>query len=539
MPGNEISAGAAAPDHREFGALAGVLGLAAALRLWGLGRFPGFSGDEGYEAFYGWQTAEHLVFQANPVRPYLGPWFLWLMAPFVSGGVTPAAARLPGALLGIAAVGIAWAVGRRLGGRTAGLGAALLMATAPFAVIFSRLSLSVATIPFWSLLTGLMLLRVIDRPRVGRGLALGAAVGAATSFHPQGLLLGPVAVVLVVTLPSGRRLLGRGGVLGAAALGFCALAWPVWAMVLDQVGLGPGVDYSGTWVGQEVTFSLAERLARGPGQWLDGYAGGRMLHWVSGPSSMDPPGEGIVWALLVLAGLAGARRLIRAPERSVLAWAAATGVAILLTVVRSADFDLSGLTRERYLLTGLTLTVPLLAWALAAPPPAGAHPRESFGTRAALVLIAAAQIGFLAVGFFGPLARTGGDAEPSFRAATPDVKVQAAAWMRDRLQDGEEGLLLAGDGWSYWPLVALSAERFPADFVPEDPAACAAILHRTRHRRRWLVDYAGWHWTEAITACLAAADQALPPAFVGRDHGGRAVLTVWELPPEEPVDAPQ
>lgn len=522
---------ASSPGAFEVRALLVILALAAALRLAGLDLLPGFSGDEGYEAFYGWQSAEHRVFQMNPVRPYLGPWFLWLMAPFVSFGVTPFLARLPVALLGVAAVGLAWAVGRRLGGRAAGLGSALLMATAPFAVLFSRLSLSVATTPFWALLTCLLLLRLIDAPRWPRGLAMGAALGAAVSFHPQGLLLGPVAVALVLIIPAGKDLLRAPAALVAVVAGFCLVAWPVWVMILDQVGLGPGIDYSGTWVGQKVSYTVAERLARSPGQLLDGFAGGRMLHWVAGPSSMNPPGERLVWGLIAVGAIGGAARLVRAPTRHAIAWAVATILAIGLTVLRSADFDLGGLTRERYLLTGLTLSVPMLAWGLLGEP-TGSDRRERLVAGGLLGAIASSHLLFLVWGFFGPMIRTGGDPEPSFRAGTPDVKVQAVDWMLDRIGE-DDGLLLAGDGWSYWPFVALTGEAFPADFVPQDPEACAAILRRTTHRRRWLVDYAGWHWTATIERCLAASGHGgMPPAFVGVDNSGRPVLTVWELPPE-------
>jgi len=511
------------PPSTERLALLALVLLGAALRLIDLDVAPGFSGDEGYEAFYGWQTAEFGTFQLHPVRPYLGPWFLWLMAPFIDVlGAGPMSARLPVALLGTAAVLLAGLVGRRLGGARVGLWAAALFATAPFAVLFSRLSLSVATTPFWVLLAMWLLLRLLERPSMMRGLGVGLAIGGAVSFHPQGLLLGPVTVVVAASLPQGRALVRKPAVLLAAAVGFCMLGWVVWDMVLDQVGLGPGIDYSGTWVGQQVSYSLPDRLMRSVPQVLDGLVGGRFLHWVSGPSFRDPPGELVGW---VITAVIGALAVWSARDRA-LPRAAAAGLAVAwgLTVLRSADFDLGGLTRERYLLTTLTLAVPLLATAACG---ARAVLREI-----ALLTLVLLNVGALGWGFFAPMTLGGGDAEPSFVAASPDAKVQASTWMRARLQPGEEGLLLAGDGWSYWPLVAVSGERFPADFVPEDAEECAAILARTDHRRRWLVDYPGWHWTAAIERCLAAAGVAgLPPAFVPLTVGGAPALHVWELAP--------
>lgn|GEM_PF-1754413 len=505
-----------------------ILLVAAALRLAGLNLWPGFSGDEGYETYYGWQTAEYLVFQQNPVRPYLGPWFLWLMAPFVKLlGAGPLAARLPVALLGVATVGLAWAVGRRLGGARAATTAGLLMAVAPFAVLFSRLSLSVATTPFWMLLTPWLALRLVDRPTVGRAALCGAALGAAVAFHPQGLLLGPVCVVIALALPDGRALLRKRGVIAATAAGFAACAWPVWVMILDQVGLGPGIDYSGTWQDEGVRFSLVERLLRAPGQYLDGFVGGRMLHWFAGPASQNPLGEVVARGLAVVAAGLTVWRL-RGASTVVRAWALGAATAVLLTVVRSGDFDLGGLTRERYLLAGLTLATPLLGWGLAEVREGQLHLAGKVVAGGLTAWMAFALI----AGFFRPLATSGGDAEPSFRAATPDTKVEAARWMGDRLGPDEEGLLLAGDAWSYWPLVALSGDRFPNDFVPDSADECAAILVRTDHRRRWLVDYAGWHWNKAIERCLAKAGRpGLPPALTLPDNEGRPLLLVWELPP--------
>jgi 4-amino-4-deoxy-L-arabinose transferase-like glycosyltransferase len=503
--------------------LLALLLLAAALRLAGLDLWPGFSGDEGYEAYYGWQTAEHLVFQQNPVRPYLGPWFLWVMAPFVGLlGAGPLAARLPVALLGVASVGLAWAVGRQLGGRRAGVAAGLWMATATFAVLFARLSMSVATLPFWALLAVWLLLRWVQAPGPGRAAAFGAAVGGAVSFHPQGLLLGPVAVVMALAMPAGRALARRPLEIGAAAVGFAALAWPVWVMILDQVGLGPGIDYSGTFQDETVQSTVLQRLARVPGQVAAGLTGTSTLRWLAGPANAAPA----AW-LAAAAGLGAATGVtlatLRRPEHPARGLAAGAAVAIGLTAVRAADFDLDAVGRVRYLLVALALVVPLLGWGLAQLP----------GRRGAVAIgaVAAANVAVLGAGFFAPMARGAVDPHPTFLPGAPDPKVAAADWVLERLGPDEEGLLFAGDGWTYWPMVALTGDRFPSDFVPEPTAHCAAELKRTDHRRRWFIDHAGWRWNRAIAACLATAGAPTEPALVVPGTDGRPVLLVWELAP--------
>jgi len=132
------------------------------------------------------------------------------------------------------------------------------------------------------------------------------------------------------------------------------------------------------------------------------------------------------------------------------------------------------------------------------------------------------------------MASTGGDPEPSFVGSRPDVKEAAGSWMLDRLGPDEEGLLFAGDSWSYWPVIAVTGERFPSDYLPEDPAVCSELLRTRDHRRRWLMDFAGWHWNDEIRACLAGVGRGdLAPAWVGRAEDGRPLLLVWELPPGE------
>lgn len=528
MPGGETES---QPTIRGEGlALLILVAVGAALRLWNLDLWPGFSGDEGRDVFYSWQIAEHGVFGLHPVRPYFGPWQLWLMAPFIKlMGVGALSSRLPLALLGVAAIPLAAAVGRRLGGPPTALAAAALTAVLPLTVLFSRLALSVSALPALLLGAWWAWQRLVDRPGRVEAALLGFFLGAAVSFHPQALALGVGIAVSMVAVRSRLRSLLRVDLLLAALAGFAVLGWVSWDVILDQVGLGPTIDYSGTWVDEAPVRPLWSRLAQAGPITVDVLAGGRLLHWIAGPSSADPPGELLCQLLVVLAFGAALVRTARARSPEALALALAVGTIWLLTVVRAARFDLSGLSRERYLLTTLVLATPWLAWGLVG---AGKSILDRIGATllVGLVLVEGAMLGS---GFFGTMARTGGDAEPSFVASTPDVKVAAAGWMGARLAPGEEGLLLAGDSWSHWPVVAMSAERFPADYVPADPAECAHILRTRAHRRRWLMDFAGWHWNDEIRDCLGLVGRSdMPPTFVGEAQDGRPLLLIWELPPE-------
>ncbi|MCP4867343.1 MAG: hypothetical protein GY898_01325 [Proteobacteria bacterium] len=520
-----------APGDRTRWLLLGIIAVGGALRLWNLGVWPGFSGDEGHEVFYSWQIAETGTFQLHPVRPYFGPWQLWITAPFLKVlGTTAAASRLPMALLGIATIPVAGAIGGRLGGSRASLAAAALVAVAPITVLFSRVALSVAALPVLILGTWWAWQRLIDKPEVRTAALAGLLLGAAVSFHPQAMALGFGLVAALAVIRGRARELLRPDLIGAAAVGFAALGWVSWDVIVDQIGLGPGIDYSGTYVDAVAATPLGTRmLVAGPTSTVDVLAGGRLLHWFAGPSSADPPGELLAWAMVVVAFIAAAARSVKEANAAARSLAIAIAAVWLLTVLRSADFDLRELTRERYLLTTLVLALPWLAWGLVGD----GRGRFDRAGAALLGLLVVLQGTALGVGFFGAMSTTGGDAEPSFVASRPvDAKEAAGRWMLERLGADEEGLLLAGDSWSYWPVIAVTGERFPSDYVPERPSDCSEILRTRDHRRRWLMDFAGWHWNDEIQACLAGAGRpGMPPTLVLKAEDGRPLLLIWELAP--------
>ncbi len=529
----------------ERGALLAIFLVGTALRGTDLDILPGFNGDEGWETYYASLLAQGHWSGVHPVRPYLGPGFQLLNAPFLAAfGVGVWSARLGVALLGLLCIPLAYAIGRRLGGAWVGLGAAALVAVAPFAVVFSRIACSVSTVPFWTLLCWWLLQRLIEIPDADRALVLGLALGAAVSFHPQALLLGPAVGVGALAHPGGRALLLRPRVLFVGGLGFGVFGWTAAAVVLDQLGLGGGLDYSGTHIDAAPVRAFFPRLLHSLPVILDGAAGGRILHWAAGPSQQHPLGAGLAAALLGVSAVGACVRLLRsAGAPGARSLAAALLCLWLLTVHKAAAFDLGMVSRERYLLALWSLSLPLIAWALLSPPQGGRSlGRASWSLRqtglpvlglVAVLGLVEAHATVLGAGFFGPLQATGGDAHPSMRVATPDAKAEGGRWIQERLEPGEEGLLLAGDAWSYWPLVTFVEGAVAVDYIAEDPAECAAVLERTRHRRRFLIDYAGWHWNQAIASCLKAYGRGdLLPVWTRSTQDGRPLLWLWELPPE-------
>lgn len=515
--------------------LPAILGLAALLRFALLGTIPGFDGDEGIGLFYARQVAEHGVLRLHPLRPYLGPYDLWLAVPFLKLlGFTPLAARLVPASMSVLATWLAFRLGRRWGGDVQGLATAALVGMAPCLAGYSRVALAVAEMPALVVIAWVLLLRLLDRRTAGAAAALGAALGAAVVFHPTGMLICAAVGAAALLHGEGRALARRPRVVLSALLGFAATGWIAWDLILAQVGLGPGVDLSLTSVDEAVQRGIWGRSIQAVAVTLDTAAGGRALEWLGGvPSREHLLLRPLRWAVGIGFALAVARA-VRARDPVGLGLAAAVVVAVALTAARSAHFDLAISSRERYVLVPATLLVLLLPYGLLGlgGPPAGWRLRAGV---ALVVAWCALSVAAFQAGFILPMIETGSrNPSPSMIAAWPDAKLQAARVIGGRMRPGEEGLLLAGDGWSYWPVVAFLGERMPSDFVPEDPRECAATLRRTKHRRRFLVDYAAGHWNGAIRACLAGAGYGAdrPPLFVPATPDGTPVLLLWELEPE-------
>ena len=82
----------------------------------------------------------------------------------LAGRVTEATARLPFALAGIAALGAAYLLGKRLFGSVAGWAAAMLLAVDGYLVAFSRIVQYQSIVILTSALVILILVRLLQRP---------------------------------------------------------------------------------------------------------------------------------------------------------------------------------------------------------------------------------------------------------------------------------------------------------------------------------------------------------------------------------------
>lgn len=186
------------PGTRVRLLLAALATAGAILRLWNLGA-ESFWHDESWT----WgliqggpaDVIRRLIrFDAHP------PLYFLLLQAWSLLGSSEAWLRAFSALFGIAAIPLIHRTGSRIGGASAGLGAAALLAFNPYHVYFSREARSYALLFFLCLLSLDLLLDLASSPHRRKWIAYAAATTAILLTHYMGALfiLGEVAVALIL-----------------------------------------------------------------------------------------------------------------------------------------------------------------------------------------------------------------------------------------------------------------------------------------------------------------------------------------------------
>jgi 4-amino-4-deoxy-L-arabinose transferase-like glycosyltransferase len=186
-------------EHKlEVLLLLGIVILALFLRLYRIGEFMTFLGDEGRDVriVRDLITKGNLVFigpQTSIGNMYLGPLYYYMMAPalFLSG-LNPVGPAVMNALLGVLTVVFVWYVGRSWFNRESGLLAALFYAISPVAIIYSRSSWNPNPMPFFALLCIWGIYQVWRNKKYLWLPIVGVSFAFALQMHYLGLLLLPV-----------------------------------------------------------------------------------------------------------------------------------------------------------------------------------------------------------------------------------------------------------------------------------------------------------------------------------------------------------
>jgi 4-amino-4-deoxy-L-arabinose transferase-like glycosyltransferase len=174
-------------------------------------------------------------------------------------GTDEVALRSLSAVIGTATIPLAFALGRRVAGRTAGLVAAALCAFNPLLVWYSQEARSYALLVLLSGLTLLAMLDALERPDRRRlGLWALAATAALATHYFAGFLIAAEAAWLLYRSPARARVGGAAAVVAAAALALLPLA-------LHQRSTGAAAFISASGIGR--------RLAQIPKQFAIGYQG--------------------------------------------------------------------------------------------------------------------------------------------------------------------------------------------------------------------------------------------------------------------------
>jgi 4-amino-4-deoxy-L-arabinose transferase-like glycosyltransferase len=229
---------------RDLAVLAGLLVLAAALRL------PGLAGRGGWDSDQGVDMTTLQAFVTHGVVPLLGPstsignvhhgaLYYYLLAPAAipAGGTDPTAVVFLIALFGIAAVGVIWWLGRAMGGPAAGLVAGLLAATSATAVGSSTFIWNPNLLPLAAALALASGWRAWATRNPRWWLAAGAAQAVVQQAHLLGIMALPALVAL--WLADLRRSPGRRrSILGWGLAGLAVIALGYLPLLLHELGSG-------------------------------------------------------------------------------------------------------------------------------------------------------------------------------------------------------------------------------------------------------------------------------------------------------------
>ncbi|MCL7452986.1 MAG: glycosyltransferase family 39 protein [Anaerolineae bacterium] len=176
------------------------------------------------------------IFPSGVFSPQ-GLLFQYVEVPFVLGGLDARVARIPGLLVSLAAIPVAYWVGRRLFSERAGLITAAALVTDPLCIVWGGRAHMVGLVQLLAIVIVYLYYRGLaeDRARY-RYLAMGLVVAAVLTQVEAALLLPALGVATVVALPW-RQLLRRSVILpfalGAAGPGLYSL--------ISRLG-GPGIE---------------------------------------------------------------------------------------------------------------------------------------------------------------------------------------------------------------------------------------------------------------------------------------------------------
>ena len=422
---------------------AAAVAVAIVTRTAGLGRWPGLNGDE---AWYGVNVEEWLAggapFLSTGVGNPLNPIHSGLLL-LVSSIFEPSVAllRIPGVILGVAAVLLAYPLLRKPIGERAALIATVLLAVSPTAIVYSRLGWDPSGTPFITLLA--LAAALHDRAVLAMGV-----MALAYLVHPTNIFALPV--VAAAWIPHGMAHYRRAAsstrrrvMQGAISAAILAVPFGAWALI--KIANNPATPLP--------SFSMALERIISPQLWFEHFLGA--LELLSGITSVAYVaaavplpvviGSAAIVGVVVLGSHLYAFRCWRAQRHStwLLAGVAASFAGFHVVAIPAAFQP----GFERYALFLLIPMVIVASIAIAA----AAEQRPAAGMVLAGT-VTATMIAVITLGYFRPLVSFGGGSELTYRTGAVEPKLAAFRFIDQDSHDAESVTIVAEDWWLYWSL---------------------------------------------------------------------------------------
>jgi len=183
--------------------LVGILTVAAFLRLYRIGDYITFLGDEGRDVLIVYNILHGHFTLLGPTSSvggfFLGPIYYYFMAPFLwLFNYQPVGPAIMVALIGIATVWLVYHITKEFFGTRAGLIASLLYSVSPLVITYSRSSWNPNIMPFFSLLTMYLVYKAVLSKQLRFMFLAGLSFGITMQLHYLATFLGVIIVVFIL-----------------------------------------------------------------------------------------------------------------------------------------------------------------------------------------------------------------------------------------------------------------------------------------------------------------------------------------------------
>lgn len=183
--------------------LLGILVLSAFLRLYRIGDYMTFLGDEGRDVLVVYNILHGHLTLLGPTASvggfFLGPIYYYFMTPFLwVFNYNPVGPAIMVALFGIATVGLIYFVGNKFFGPKTGLIASLLYAVSPLIIAYSRSSWNPNPMPFFVLSLLYFLYKGLQEKNWKYVLLSGIFLGIAMQLHYLATFVGVIVFLYII-----------------------------------------------------------------------------------------------------------------------------------------------------------------------------------------------------------------------------------------------------------------------------------------------------------------------------------------------------